>query len=181
MPYMPEQAREYYLRNKERIKARVAEYRKNNPEKAKAAVLAWYARPENKAKRNEYFKTYSKTDPFINAQQKYLGRPGVRGKKRDYAKTWREQNPDKNCHKTNTRRAAKLQRIPVWQTALDGWPFEEIYELAALRSKVTGVPHEVDHIIPLQGKLVSGLHTPTNLQVITAKDNAKKGRKYLIS
>ena len=40
---------------------------------------------------------------------------------------------------------------------------------------------EVDHIIPLQGKLVSGLHTPTNLQVITARDNAKKGRKYLIS
>lgn len=116
MAYSPEKAREYYLRNKERVKARVAEYRKNNPEKAKAAVLAWYAKPENKAKRNEYFKTYSKTEPFLRAQENYRSKPDVIEKKHVYEKSWREQNRDKVCNKENRRRAAKLQRVPCWQS-----------------------------------------------------------------
>lgn len=179
--YDAEKAREYYQKNRERIKARVAAYREANPDKARAAVLAWYARPENKAKRNEYFKTYSKTAPFTAAQARYRAKPEAKAKRQSYGKEWREKNPDKNCAKSNARRAMKMQRIPCWQSEDDLWLLDEIYELAALRSKLTGVPHDVDHVIPLKGRLVSGLHTPTNLQVIPASDNAKKGRKYLIS
>jgi hypothetical protein len=181
MPYSPEKAREYYLRNKERVKSRVAEYREKNPEKAKAAVLAWYAKPENKAKRNEYFKTYSKTEPFIRAQLRYKAKPGSRIKRRDNSARWRDNNVDGDRAKSARYRQSLRARTPSWLTPDDSWLIEEIYELAALRSKLTGVSHDVDHIIPLKGRLVSGLHTPTNLQVIASRDNVKKGTKYLIS
>jgi hypothetical protein len=54
----------------------------------------------------------------------------------------------------------------------------QAYELAALRTKMFGFQWEVDHAIPLQGKKVSGLHVPTNLQVIPATMNRQKNNRY---
>ncbi len=48
---------------------------------------------------------------------------------------------------------------------------QEIYDLAALRTKILGFPWEVDHVIPLRSKLVQGLHCEANLRVIPAKLN----------
>ena len=53
-----------------------------------------------------------------------------------------------------------------------------MFDLAVKRSIMTGIKWHVDHIIPLQGKLVSGLHTVENLQVIPAKINMRKGNRY---
>ena len=58
------------------------------------------------------------------------------------------------------------------------WSRQEAYELAALRSKMFGFSWHVDHVLPLQGKLVSGLHTPYNLQVIPWVDNVRKANKF---
>jgi len=73
------------------------------------------------------------------------------------------------------RRAAQLNARPDWLTEEDEWMIAEVYDTATLRSKLTGVPHEVDHIVPLQGVQVCGLHVPWNLQVLTRSENRSKG------
>ena len=69
------------------------------------------------------------------------------------------------------RRAAAKQATPRWANRFF---MAEIYHLAVLRSSVLGIPHQVDHIVPLRSKLVSGLHWEGNLRVIPAIENNKK-------
>lgn len=76
------------------------------------------------------------------------------------------------------RRAAKLHRTPAWLTPDDHWMIEQAYELAAVRTKMFGFVWHVDHIIPLQGKLVSGLHAPNNLRVIPGAENIRKSNHF---
>lgn len=96
-------------------------------------------------------------------------------------KRWKEQNRHKHAAKETRRRAAKIQRMPSWLDADGLWMIEQAYELAALRTKMLGMSFEVDHIIPLQGKRVSGLHVPENIQVILATENRKKHNRFEVS
>jgi hypothetical protein len=74
------------------------------------------------------------------------------------------------------RRARMLQRTPSWLTKGDLFEMECIYKYCdSLRS--IGLKYEVDHILPLAGKMVSGFHVPANLQVIPAYENRKKANK----
>ena len=90
---------------------------------------------------------------------------------------WRN-NPQKRAEADAKRRASRLQRTPVWLSEDDFWLIEQAYELAQLRTQIFGFQWHVDHIVPLQGELVSGLHVPHNLQVIPARDNLSKSNKF---
>lgn len=72
------------------------------------------------------------------------------------------------------REAAKLNAVPGWANE---FYISEAYELAKLREKVCGGKWQVDHIVPLQSKLVCGLHTHDNLQVIPEATNRSKGNR----
>lgn len=97
-----------------------------------------------------------------------------------YAKKTKALNSGRILAHTVKRRLAKINRTPMWLTLDDHWIIQQAYELAAVRTKLFGFTWHVDHIIPLQGELVSGLHTPYNLQVIPGVDNVRKSNKFEI-
>ena len=99
---------------------------------------------------------------------------------------WREKNPEyHHSHYLNNktkyvaarakRRAAQENATPTWLTAIHKAQIQEMYDIALARKVQTGVKHHVDHILPIMGKSISGMHVPWNLQVITATENLKKG------
>lgn len=98
-----------------------------------------------------------------------------------YSKSYRDQNKDRYAYLCQKRKIALMRRTPQWLTEDEYWLIAEAYSLAALRTDVTGVKHHVDHIIPLRGKNVSGLHVPQNLQVIPWIQNQRKTNKFEVS
>jgi hypothetical protein len=91
---------------------------------------------------------------------------------------WFAENKDKRAAYEGKRRAMQLQRTPKWDP--DAHLIVAKYQLAAMLTKASGIEHHVDHIIPLQGRKVSGLHVFSNLRVIPGSDNVKKSNKYEI-
>lgn len=76
------------------------------------------------------------------------------------------------------RRVVKMQRTPPWA---DQKQILAVYRRAKRITDATGVQHHVDHIYPLQGKLVSGLHVENNLQVIPWRDNILKRNHFEVT
>ena len=75
-------------------------------------------------------------------------------------------------------RASKLNATPDWLTGTHKAHIKRTYALATLMTEATGVPYHVDHIVPLQGEFICGLHVPWNLQALRADLNMSKSNKY---
>lgn len=73
------------------------------------------------------------------------------------------------------QRALRRKRIATWANSEIIVTF---YRRAAVLTRQTGIPHEVDHIVPLLGKFASGLHVEDNLRVIPRADNRAKSNHY---
>jgi hypothetical protein len=67
---------------------------------------------------------------------------------------------------------------PDWLTPEDWTAMNAVYEEARRLTRETGTPHQVDHIFPINGKTVSGLHVPSNLQILTKAANVAKSNRY---
>lgn len=96
-------------------------------------------------------------------------------------KLYREKTKDTQLAYVRKRQASKMQRTPIWVDIDELWLIKEAYSLSALRTKMLGFIWHVDHIVPLQGKLVSGLHTIVNLQVIPAIVNMSKHNRFEVN
>ena len=72
--------------------------------------------------------------------------------------------------------ADRLQRTPKWA---DLKAIRAVYTAARRVTRLTGVEHHVDHIVPMRGKLVSGLHIAENLRVLPGPENLAKGSKFM--
>lgn len=95
-----------------------------------------------------------------------------------YKAAWSKNNLDKRAATSAKRRSAKLKRTPPWLTQEHLQQIESIYALAKQLTIDTGIEHHVDHIVPLQGKFVSGLHVPWNLRAIPATENCSKSNCF---
>ena len=89
---------------------------------------------------------------------------------------WKDQNkryPEKNNAKSAKRRATVKDQTP-YLTEDEIKQILTIYQECSKISTEIGIPHEVDHIIPICN---GGLHHPDNLQILTMKENRSKGSK----
>jgi hypothetical protein len=138
-------------------------------------VNAWSAANPEKVKAAK--KKYAEKNKETCKARIAAWRENNREKMAQLRKAWREANKHKVQAYVRKYQAAKRQRVPNWLTPDDNWMMEEAYELAIRRTKMFGFQWDVDHVIPLRGKTVSGLHTPLNLQVIPAVVNSSKGAR----
>ena len=72
----------------------------------------------------------------------------------------------------------KLLATPSWANKQK---IKEIYAERKNLTEQTGIPHEVDHIIPLRGIDVCGLHVENNLQILTRQNNKNKNNIFVSS
>jgi len=96
-----------------------------------------------------------------------------------YVKKFADKNPAKMNAKSMKRHTSKIKRTPPWLTKEHFKQIEDMYIRAKIAEDFTGDKYHVDHIIPLQGKTVSGLHVPWNLQLLPAAKNISKGNKHV--
>jgi hypothetical protein len=94
----------------------------------------------------------------------------------EYVKNSRLKNPSYYLFANAKRHASKMQRTPSWLNAGHWLEIECIYKYCSSLRRI-GLNYEVDHIVPLQSKVVSGMHVPWNLQVITGAENSAKGNR----
>lgn len=143
----------YYEANKEARKAKVREYYHANKDKRKE----YLSREEVKPLRAAYAKKYWAKAPAH-----------VKENRRRFTAEWAEKNQGRRNAVEAKRRFVKERATPKWA------------DLDAIREFYVNCPvgYEVDHIIPLKGKYVTGLHVLENLQYLTREENRKKSNKF---
>jgi hypothetical protein len=145
-------------------------------ENAKRLKKEWYER--NKELTKERARAWALANPDKKYESHLKNRAKDLENHNARNRVWFAKNKDKRASYQAKRKATILQRTPTWG------PHAHLiiakYQLAAMLTKSSGVEHHVDHIIPLQGRKVSGLHVFSNLRVIPGSDNVKKSNSFPI-
>ncbi|MBP2498421.1 hypothetical protein ABID82_005107 [Methylobacterium sp. PvP062] len=154
-----EKNRTNYQKNRAARIAKAKARHQADPEAHKAGCKARYR--ENREERIAQAIAVQKADPE---------------RRKRYAQQTYRNNPGYYAAKSIWRWDAIKQATPPWA---DRKAIEAVYAEARRMTDVTGIPHEVDHIEPLQHELLCGLHVPWNLQVKTRDANRRKGNRLL--
>jgi 5-methylcytosine-specific restriction endonuclease McrA len=156
------------------------------PRKTKGACLEclkleW---EQGNVKRAEYFANYNRSEAGKNAKKQYyaknrdmvIARAQARPDqdKRQYQQRYQKANPELYKVNTSFRRRRFREATPKWLSPEQKLEIKLQYRLAIELSRRTKIRYVVDHVVPLQGETVCGLHVPWNLEVITQEQNLKK-------
>ena len=161
------------------------------PRKTKGACVEclkveWTQALETRA---EYFQEYNKSAAGQQAKKRYYernkdaviaaaqARPDEA--KNQYKKRHKDANPEYYRSLVSFRRRRFRDATPNWLSAEQKMEIRLKYRLAIEMSRATGVRYVVDHVTPLQGEEVCGLHVPWNMEVITQDENLKKSNKLV--
>ena len=148
-------------------------------DKNRKSGLSYYCKSCHRAKLKQNYllkreKRLVKMKEYYHSNSSKLNEKSkIRGKE------WRSNNKDKNCFKAAKYRTKKLKATPSWA---DFDKIQMYYGVAAFLNWLNCgfIKYHVDHIVPLQGKMVCGLHVHDNLQVLLAQNNLKKHNKLEI-
>ena len=153
--------RAWYERNKEKCTERARQHYLDNQDQKKEHAKKW--REDNREQHRAYSSKWNQENKdayYVRLAQ------------------WYKDNPEKRAYYKAKRKAAKLKRTPEWLSEFDLLKIKCIYQVAAMRNAESDTEWHVDHIVPLQGTNVSGLHVPWNLRVIPAAENIRKSNKF---
>jgi hypothetical protein len=151
----------YYRKHKEKMLASRKRYYEKNKE-----VIVQKAIARNNAKK-ELRKIYD-SERYKRDRDKILKR----------SRQYYQQNKEKEVLKSLRYKLRKQKAIPQWLNEVQLKEVESFYLLAKECEMLTGDKYHVDHIVPLKGKNVCGLHVPWNLQVLPAEINLSKNNKF---
>ena len=128
------------------------------------------------AKRKASYKESKEREKAVNKRWAEENPEAVKEKKERYRRSTKGKSyyNERNAK----RRASKLQATPSWLSEKDQKQIKRIYTVCTNVTERTGKPHHVDHIVPLQGENVCGLHVPWNLAIIPALMNLSKSNKF---
>ena len=139
--------------------------------------------------RAEYFRQYNQSEAGKEAKREYyeknkelvkLKAKARSPEERRFHKTaYKKKHPDLYRAFTRSRRRKHRNATPKWLTAEQKRAMRQLYIDAMTVTRITKVPYVVDHIIPLNGESVSGLHVPWNLRVITREENLSKSNQLV--
>lgn len=175
----------YYRANAERHKATVYRWRATHPEHqayvdaysksdARRAQSAAYLAANREAHR-ERCASWQERNKERVAANGLAWREANKDRIKKNHREWQIANRDKECAKAARHRSAKMRACPLWA---DIKAIGFVYAEAQRISRETGMPHHVDHIVPLQSKWVCGLHVESNLRVIPGADNMSKSNRH---
>jgi 5-methylcytosine-specific restriction endonuclease McrA len=102
----------------------------------------------------------------------------VEEKRRNRAE-YKDRNVDVVRADTSVRKRRHREATPKWLTPAERLQMRELYVQARKLTELTRERYVVDHIVPLRGGSVCGLHVPWNLRVITQEENLKKSNKHV--
>jgi hypothetical protein len=178
----------YHTKNREQIAAKNREWRAANPEKLRAQRLrrrdkriaemrAWRARNPERVKQQK--RESAKRHPGAQRKRfaKWLAENGERNL--EHKRKWRKENPAAVRASRMARYASQTNGTPAWLTRAQKQQILQFYKRAAQMTRDLGMKYEVDHIVPIRGRIVCGLHVPWNLQILTRSENAKKHNKFV--
>ena len=167
--------RQYCIKNKEKKRLQMKQRYVDNKER----ILEYQTeyRGKNKDMISKSSKLYRENNKESLRMSKQEYSDGHKKEKALYDKEYSKNNRGAINARLAKYKAAKKQATPTWLTKEHNVCMKEIYK-AAQDLRWEDEMH-VDHIIPLRGKTVSGLHVPWNLQIITASENMSKSNRLI--
>ena len=168
---------EYRKANKDRIAQYMRDYYQANRDEVIAKTKAYQRQPHRKEADKQRLKSAyeSRRDEILARNNAYNARPEIRASIKERSRQAYARNPTYFVAKGGERRARRVRATPKWCSLPECRNF---YVFAKWMTDATGERHVVDHIIPLKGRGVSGLHVPWNLQVVTQAENLRKSNRH---